>query len=138
VTDLLSGSTTLSTRNQDGALVTRPLTSAGVLVSAPYHTQAPALRHRLPANVAVGTVDKRPGKEPPVVIFAQRPSRSDDAPRGLEFLYSLNRLNVATPRAQALVILVASPELTNVRCRTPRQLELVHALCRFIEEAGRG
>ncbi len=138
VKELLSGSTTFSTRNQDGALVTRPLTSADVLVIAPYNAQVAALRHRLPANVAVGTVDKFQGKEAPVVIFSMTTSSGDDAPRGLEFLYSLNRLNVATSRAQALVILVASPELTNVRCRTPRQLVLVNALCRFIEEAGRG
>ena len=43
----------------------------------------------------------------------------DDAPRGMDFLFSLNRLNVAASRAQGLVILVCSPELIKARCRTP-------------------
>jgi uncharacterized protein len=52
-------------------------------------------------------------------------SSAEDAPRGLEFLYSLNQLKVATSRAQALVSLVGNPELTKVRCKTPRQMQLV-------------
>ena len=59
-----------------------------------------------------------------------------DAPRGMEFLYSLNRLNVATSRARCLTVLVASPELIRVRCRTPRQMQLANALCRLVEMAG--
>jgi uncharacterized protein len=50
-------------------------------------------------------------------------------------LFSLNRLNVATSRAQALVILVASPALSRVRCSSPRQMQLVNALCAFLELA---
>lgn len=136
VSELLSGGTTFTCRSEgDNAVTTRALTPTDVLVIAPYNAQVASLRHRLPADVAVGTVDKFQGKEAPIVIFSMTTSSGDEAPRGLEFLYSLNRLNVATSRAQALVILVASPELTNVRCRTPRQLELVNALCRFIEQA---
>ena len=51
----------------------------------------------------------------------------------MEFLYSLNRLNVATSRARCVAIVVASPELLRVRCRTPRQMRLVNALARFVE-----
>jgi uncharacterized protein len=66
-------------------------------------------------------------------------SSIDDAPRGLDFLFSLNRLNVATSRAQGLVIIVCSPELLKARCRTPEQMRLAGALCRFVEvEAGSG
>ena len=54
----------------------------------------------------------------------------------MEFLYSLNRLNVATSRARCLTVLVASPELIRVRCRTPRQMQLANALCRLLEMAG--
>jgi uncharacterized protein len=53
----------------------------------------------------------------------------------MEFLYSLNRLNVATSRAEALVVLVASPELTRARCKTPRQMRLANALCAYLEMA---
>ena len=86
----------------------------------------------------VGTVDKFQGAEAPIVIYSMTSSSAEDAPRGLEFLYSLNRLNVATSRAQALVILVGSPELTRVRCKTPRQMQLVNALCAYLELAKAG
>jgi superfamily I DNA and/or RNA helicase len=59
----------------------------------------------------VGTVDKFQGQEAPVVIYSLTTSSPEDAPRGMEFLYSLNRLNVATSRAMSIVILVGSPEL---------------------------
>jgi uncharacterized protein len=36
----------------------------------------------------------------------------------MEFLYSLNRLNVATSRAKCASILVGSPQLFEVDCRT--------------------
>jgi len=81
----------------------------------------------------VGTVDKFQGREAPVVIYSLTGSTAADAPRGFEFLYSLNRLNVATSRAQALVILVASPELAHAPCRTDRQMWLVNGLCSFLE-----
>lgn len=83
-----------------------------MLVVAPYNAQVGALRHRLPQGVEVGTVDKFQGMEAPIVIYSMTTSTGEEAPRGLEFLYSLNRLNVATSRAQAMVILVASPRLT--------------------------
>ena len=53
----------------------------------------------------------------------------------MEFLYSLNRLNVATSRAKGLTVLVASPDLLQVRCHTPRQMQLANALCRLVEVA---
>ena len=62
-------------------------------------------------------------------------SSAEEAPRGMEFLYSLNRLNVATSRARCLAVLVASPNLIDVRCRTPRQMQLANALARFMEMA---
>ncbi|MGA7904004.1 MAG: AAA domain-containing protein, partial [Terrimicrobiaceae bacterium] len=62
---------------------------------------------RIP-NARVGTVDKFQGQQAPVVIYSLTTSSPEDAPRGMEFLYSLNRLNVATSRAQAVVIVVGS------------------------------
>jgi uncharacterized protein len=53
----------------------------------------------------------------------------------MEFLYSLNRLNGATSRAQAMVIVVGSPRLLEPECRTPRQMQLANALCRYVELA---
>lgn len=56
-------------------------------------------------------------------------SSADDAPRGMEFLYDLHRLNVATSRARALAVIVACPDLVRVSCQTPRQMHLANALC---------
>jgi uncharacterized protein len=56
----------------------------------------------------------------------------------MDFLYSLNRLNVAISRAQVLAVIVASPELLKVRCHTPHQMRLANALCRFVELAHEG
>ena len=62
-------------------------------------------------------------------------SSPEDAPRGMEFLYSLNRLNVATSRARCVALVVASPSLVRVSCATPRQMQLANALCRLVEVA---
>jgi RecA/RadA recombinase len=123
---------------RDKAGLVRPLRvgedEKDVLVVSPYNAQVAALKHALPMDrVEVGTVDRFQGKEAPIVIYSMTTSSGDDAPRGLEFLYSLNRFNVATSRAQALVVLVASPMLVRARCRTPRQLKLVNALCAYLE-----
>jgi uncharacterized protein len=56
-----------------------------------------------------------------------------DAPRGMEFLYSLNRLNVATSSAKCVSILVASPQIFEGECRTRRQIQLANAVCRNLE-----
>ena len=69
------------------------------------------------------------------MIYSMATSRPEDAPRGMEFLYSPNRLNVATSRARCAAILVASPRLFEPECRTPRQMQLANALCRFREMA---
>ena len=70
-----------------------------------------------------------------MVIYSLTTSSPEDAPRGMEFLYSLNRLNVATSRAQAMVIIVGSPLLLEPECRSPRQMQLANALCRYVEMA---
>ncbi len=122
-------------RYQPAAGEERPLVPRDILVVAPYNAQVAALRRALREDVRVGTVDKFQGMEAPIVIYSMTTSSAADAPRGLEFLYSLNRLNVATSRAQALVVLVASPDLAAAQCRTPRQMQLVNALCSYLERA---
>ena len=105
-----------------------------ILVVAPYNAQVGDLQARLP-GVQVGTVDKFQGQEAAVVIYSMTTSSPEDAPRGMEFLYSLNRLNVATSRAMTNVILVGSPRLFEPECRNPRQMPLANALCRYLEMA---
>ena len=120
----------------DEKRVGRKLTGRDIRVVAPYNAQVNRLVERLAdKNVPIGTVDRFQGQEAPVVIYSMTTSRPEDAPRGMEFLYSLNRLNVATSRARCAAILVASPLLFEPECRTPRQMQLANALCRYRELA---
>lgn len=114
---------------------TRPLRHDDFMVVAPYNAQVRCLRAVLPASVPVGTVDKFQGQEAAVVFFSMATSSGDDVPRNLEFLFSRNRLNVAISRARCLAVLVASPRLLEIRCRTVEQMRLVSALCRLVELA---
>ena len=118
----------------------KQLTAADIRVVAPFNAQvnriAEALVRLKPdATLQVGTVDKFQGQTCAVVIYSMATSRPEDAPRGMEFLYSLNRLNVATSRARCAVFLVASPRLFEPECRTPRQMQLANAMCRYLEMA---
>jgi uncharacterized protein len=117
-------------------IVRLALPPADVIVVAPYNAQVRALRDRLPAAVAVGTVDKFQGQQARVVFYSMASSSGEDVPRGLEFLFSRNRLNVAISRAQCLAYLVCSPRLLEVGFRTIDQMRLANVLCRFVEFAG--
>ena len=112
----------------------RRLAANDILIVAPFNAQVADLTARMP-DVPIGTVDKFQGQEAPVVIYSLTTSSPEDAPRGMEFLYSLNRLNVATSRAMSTVILVGSPRLFEPECRNPRQMKLANALCRYLELA---
>jgi superfamily I DNA and/or RNA helicase len=105
-----------------------------ILIITPYNAQVFEILRRLP-DARVGTVDKFQGQEAPIAIYSMATSSHADAPRGMEFLYSLNRLNVATSRAMCLSILVASPQILEADCRSPRQIRLANAFCRFVEMA---
>lgn len=114
---------------------TRLLGVEDVLVVTPYNAQVRALRSCVPAGVRVGTVDKFQGQEAPVVLVSLASSSGEDAPRGLDFVFDANRINVATSRAQCRVELVCSPRLLDADCKTVEQMALVNAICRFAELA---
>ncbi|MGH3129500.1 MAG: TM0106 family RecB-like putative nuclease [Gaiellaceae bacterium] len=114
---------------------TRPLRYGDFMVVAPYNAQVRCLRAALPEAVPVGTVDKFQGQEAPVVFFSMASSSGEDVPRGLGFLFSRNRLNVAISRARCLALLVASPRLLEIRCRSVEEMRLANALCRLVELA---
>jgi predicted RecB family nuclease len=113
---------------------TRALQMDDILIVAPYNAQVSDLMMRIP-GARIGTVDKFQGQQAPIVIYSLTTSSPQDAPHGMEFLYSLNRLNVATSRAQAMVIIVGSPLLLEPECHSPRQMQLANALCRYVELA---
>jgi len=111
-----------------------------VVVVAPYNAHVERIARALAdaghPGARVGTVDKFQGQEAPVSIYAMATSTPELAPRGMEFLYSMNRLNVATSRARCAAIVVASPALVRVACHSPRQMQLANALCRLVEMSG--
>ncbi|HEY2332757.1 MAG TPA: TM0106 family RecB-like putative nuclease [Acidimicrobiales bacterium] len=126
----LLGRTWTDARGQQGWL-----TLDDILVIAPYNAQVAALADVLPDGARIGTVDRFQGQEAPVAIYSLAASSADDVPRGLEFLLSLNRLNVALSRARAMAVVVGSPALLRADVRTLRQLTLVNALCHTVARA---
>jgi uncharacterized protein len=115
--------------------VTHPLELDDVLVVTPYNAQVAKLAATLPKGARVGTVDKFQGQEAPVTIYSMATSSADDVPRSMEFLYDLHRLNVAVSRARGASVIVCSPALMQVHCRTPDQLRLANSLCWFEESS---
>ena len=130
VREILSAGTTWINRKGEE----RPVRLQDILVIAPYNAQVFELQDRIKGG-RIGTVDKFQGQEAPIVIYSMTTSTHADAPRGMNFLYSLNRLNVATSRAKALSILVCSPALFEPECRTPEQMQMANAFCRYLEMA---
>lgn len=106
---------------------TRPLDVADILVVAAYNAQVNVIREALDAaslaRVRVGTVDKFQGQEAAVVIVSMACSAVAEAPRGMEFLLSRNRINVAVSRGQWRAVVVRAPELTNYLPTHPEGLE---------------
>jgi predicted RecB family nuclease len=114
----------------------RTLVPKDFIVVAPYNAHVRCLRQHIPdERIRIGTVDKFQGQQAAVVFFSMASSSGEDVPRGLDFLFSRNRLNVAVSRAKCLSYVVASPRLLEVTCRTIEQMRLVNALCRFVEAA---
>ncbi len=124
-------------RSVDGSV--RAMTQSDLMVVTPFNAHVREIREALDdaglSGITAGTVDKFQGREAPVVIYSIAASSAELAPRGLEFVFDLRRLNVATSRAQALAVVIASPNLLRVFGNSPRQMQLVNALCRLAEMA---
>jgi len=129
----LVGTPWVGARN-DTRQAPRALTDEDIIVVAAYNAQVRLLRRRLlDANlpgVAVGTVDKFQGREAVVVIVSMATSSDEDLPRGVDFLLSPNRLNVAISRAQWACFVVHSPALLRF---APPSVEGMMRLGRFID-----
>ncbi len=110
----------------------RPLTADDILVVTPYNLQVRKLSEQFP-GMRVGTVDKFQGQQAPVVIYSMCASSGDASPRGIEFLFSKNRLNVAISRAQTLAVVVGNPALARTRCSSLAQMQLVNVFCRAVD-----
>ncbi len=108
------------------------------IVVTPYNAQQKLILDRLHnagLRVDVGTVDKFQGQEAAVVFYSMATSSGEDVPRNVEFLFERNRFNVAISRARAAAVLVCSPRLLDIACRTPEQMALANLLCAYAERA---
>jgi len=130
----------LGTTWTDKGGIKAPITVEDIMVVAPYNDQV-ALIHQIlvgdarTRGIRVGTVDKFQGREAPVVFFTMTTSSADDMPRGPEFLFSRNRLNVAISRARCLAYLICTEPLLNSRARSVDEMRLLSTLCAFVERA---
>ena len=122
LTELLGGTWT------DNEGISRHVTEADITIVAPYNAQVNELMDALPKNIRVGTVDKFQGQEAPICLVSMTASTAEDSSRGLEFLLSLNRLNVAISRAKGLALVFGSPKLRAASCGTVEQMRLVNTL----------
>jgi predicted RecB family nuclease len=134
ISAILDGGSWSSPNTQD-----LPLTHQDMLVVAPYNAHVATLARTLESRglgaVRVGTVDRFQGQEAPIAIYSMATSTQEDAPHGLAFLLSRHRLNVATSRARCAAIVVASSALSRPTSKTPNDLRLASAFCRFLELA---
>jgi hypothetical protein len=76
--------------------VERPIRWDNILIVAAYNAQVATIKKLLPPQARVGTVDKFQGQEAPIAFYSMASSTAEDAPRGMAFLYSRHRLNVAS------------------------------------------
>ena len=106
-----------------------------IMVVAPYNAQTNALSIALEGLADVGTVDKFQGKEAAFVILSLAASDGEGSSRGIDFLFSTNRLNVAISRAKVMSVIIASPTLLQTRPRTIDQLELLGAMAKVAKSA---
>lgn len=110
-----------------------PLDEQDVIVVAPFNAQVARIRavlddagHR---RVRVGTADRFQGQEAVVAIVSLTASSPADVPRGIGFVLSRNRINVAISRAQWASYLVHSPALAGA---LPHDAEGVAELAGFL------
>ena len=111
----------------------RHITLDDMLFVAPYNLQVTKLKAVLGEQAQVGSVDKFQGQEAPIVFFSMCASDASESPRGMDFLFDKNRLNVAISRAQALAIVVANPKLANSPANQVKQQRLVNVFCQFLK-----
>jgi uncharacterized protein len=106
-----------------------PITTEDILVVSPYNMQVNLLKQTLPAGARVGTVDKFQGQEAAAVLVSTASSSAEEAPRGIDFLFSRNRLNVALSRARCLSVVFCSPFLLDLVCTDLERMRLVNTVC---------
>jgi predicted RecB family nuclease len=115
----------------------RPITDEDILVVAPFNMQVNLLRERIGDKISIGTIDKFQGREAPVLITSMAVSDAEESSRGIDFLFDINRLNVAISRAKALAIIVFNPGLEKCAVNSLEQMERASFFCRLVNPRDR-
>lgn len=115
----------------------RPVTLADILIVAPYNMQVRKIASRI-HGAQVASVDKFQGREAPIVILSMCASDGGSSPRGMDFLFSMSRLNVAISRAQTIAFVVGNPNLTKTNCSTLSQMRLLNFFCQIVDAGKNG
>jgi predicted RecB family nuclease len=113
---------------------TNPITDNDILIVAPYNMQVNLLKEKLSGDLKIGTIDKFQGQEAPIVIISMAVSDVEDSSRGMDFVFDINRLNVAVSRAQALAVIVANEGLEQCQVNSLGQMEKVGFFCELTKK----
>ena len=123
------GKSWIDTDKDGQPLPPRPLTESDILVVTAYNAQVKYLKSLMNKNgwhsIRVGTFDKFQGQEAPIVFVSMATSTAEDLPRGIEFLLSPNRINVAVSRAQWACFLYRSTQLSFMEPTTPEGMVML-------------
>jgi superfamily I DNA and/or RNA helicase len=119
----------------------RNINWSDILIVAPYNFQVNKLKTAFSSmpggdNARVGSVDKFQGQEAPVVILSMCASDANESPRGVDFLFDKNRLNVAISRAQSLAIVLANPALASTSVSGVKQLAKINMFSHLAQYNG--
>lgn len=105
-----------------------------ILFVAPYNYQVNKLKKALGDKARVGSVDKFQGQEAPVVFLSMCASSANESPRGLNFLFDKNRINVAVSRAQCMAVIVYSPALLDSVPNNIEQITMMNLFCQLVKD----
>lgn len=105
-----------------------------ILFVAPYNFQVNKLKAALGDKARVGSVDKFQGQEAPIVFLSMCASSANESPRGLNFLFDKNRINVAISRAQCMAVIVYSPALLDSVPNNIEQIAMMNMFCQLVRD----
>lgn len=119
---------TFTTKNK----IKKQINWKDILFLSPFNKQVLALKEKLGTNALVGTIDKFQGQEAPIVFISMCSSNPNISRHEIEFLFNINRINVAISRTQCLAIIVYSPMLLEYCKNFHNHHKILNTFCRLI------
>ena len=128
--------------DRDGNVTTLEARPEHFMIVVPFNDQKRVVRDVLASDPrteglaqSVGTVDKFQGRQAAVVIYSMTCSSGLDAPRGVGFLFSRERFNVALSRAKAHAFVLCTQDLLDTHAKTVDQMRMISAIDAFVERS---